>query len=78
MNIHRTVKTGCEHMIKHFRESYLGAGFKIQVIEKCSGNGCSNNKTCSTAIAKRVNRADHWIKEVSTVNSRYLELSRDQ
>jgi len=54
MNIHRTAKTGCEHMVKHFHESCPGAGFSIQVVEIFPGNGYSLNKVCPTARAKRL------------------------
>jgi len=45
-------------MIKHFKNSCPGAGFKVQVIEIFSGNGYSNNKVCPLARKKRINRED--------------------
>ena len=67
MNIHRTAKTGCEHMIKHFRDSCPGAGFNIQIVEIFDGNGYSNNKVCPIAREKRITREDHWMKELRTI-----------
>ena len=67
MNLHRKAKTGCKHVIKHFRKACPGAGFKIQVIEIFSGSGYRNNKVCKKARKKRIVREDYWMKELRTV-----------
>ena len=59
-----TILTGYEHMIKHFRKSCAGTGFKIQVIDIFSANDYSKY-VLHTAREKRVNR--EWMKELRTV-----------
>jgi len=68
INLHRTAKTGCQHMIDHFKNSCSGAGFKIQVLELFEGTGYSdNNRPCPTAREQRIKREDHWMKELRTI-----------
>ena len=67
MNIHRTAKTGCEHMLHHFRVSCPGAGYSIMVIEVFEGSGYQNNKECPDSKKVRLDREDYWIKELRTV-----------
>ena len=67
MNIHRTSKTGCEHMINHKQNSCPGASFSIQVIEHFKGNGYKGKQVCPEARKIRVEREDYWIKELRTV-----------
>ena len=43
INIHRTAKTGCEHIIKH-KECCKDSSFQIQIIEYFEGAGYLNNK----------------------------------
>ena len=40
MNIHRTSKSGCEHMIEHCKTSCNGHHFEYQILEKLPGTGC--------------------------------------
>ena len=67
MNIHRTSKTGCEHMINHKQNVCPGASFSIQVIEHFKGNGYKGKQVCPEARKIRVEREDYWIKELRTV-----------
>ena len=39
MNTHRTAKAGCEHEIRHCKESCNGYNFKYQILEKLPGTG---------------------------------------
>ena len=39
MNTHRTAKAGCEHEIRHCKDSCNGYNFKYQVLEKLPGTG---------------------------------------
>ena len=68
MNIHRTAKTGCKHMINHFKEACPGASFSIQVIELFEGNGYVGKKVCPSALKARVDREDYWMKELRTIH----------
>ena len=67
MNIHRTAKTGCEHMINHFREVCPGSSFSIRIIEVFKGDGYENNKVCPEARKIRVERENFWMKELRTI-----------
>ena len=39
MNVHRTGKEGCEHEIRHCKESCNGFNFTFQILEKLPGDG---------------------------------------
>ena len=66
INIHRKAKTGCEHMIKHYKEDCVGSSFSIQVLEVFPGSGYVNNKVCPIDRAKRLEREDYWMKILRT------------
>ena len=83
MNIHRTSKTGCEHVIKHFNEHCVGAMFSIQIIEIYQGTGYLNGKVDPTFRETRLNREEYWIKKLRTVflyglNERARNYHQDQ
>ena len=67
INIHRKAKTGCEYVIKHFKETCAGASFSIQILEKFVGTGYSNNKVDPADRLKRLDREDYWIKTLRTI-----------
>ena len=67
MNIHRTAKTGCQHMIEHFRDACPGASFDIQVVEIFNGDGYVDRKVCPAARKERVDRENFWMKELRTI-----------
>ena len=67
INIHRVAKTGCQHIIDHFKTSCKGSGFSIQIIEKFVGTGYNNNKVDADARNKRLEREDFWIKKLRTL-----------
>ena len=67
INIHRKAKTGCEYVIKHFKETCKGASFNVQILEKFVGNGYKNNKVDPHDRTQRLDREDHWIKTLRTV-----------
>ena len=46
IKIYQEAKTGCENMLKHFREVCSGSFFSIQVTEIFNDTGYSNNKVC--------------------------------
>ena len=67
INIHRTAKTGCEHMIKHYKEICIGATFQVQVLEIFQGNGYVNGKVCPKDREQRLIREEHWMKTLRTI-----------
>ena len=67
MNIHRTGKSGCEHMINHFCDVCPGSTFSIQIIEVFKGDGYNNNKVCPVARKIRIGRENFWMKELRTI-----------
>ena len=58
-------------MIRHFRESCPGAGFRINILEIFEGNGYIDNdikkKPCPIARQRRLDREDFWMKELRTI-----------
>ena len=66
INIHRTAKTGCEHIIKH-KECCKDSSFQIQIIEHFEGTGYLNNKIDPESRKIRLEREDFWIKKLRTV-----------
>ena len=67
INIHRTSKTGCEHMINHYKEVCVGSHFTVQIIEYFSGTGYINNDPCPDARKIRLDREDYWMKTLRTI-----------
>ena len=68
MNIHRKAKTGCENIIKHFKDSCPQAKFTVQIIEKFIGSGYVRGKVCPVKKEERLKREDHWMKSLRTIH----------
>ena len=66
INIHRTTKSGCEYMIKHFWNDFIGSSFSIQMLEIFEGDGYVNGTVCPQALEERPEREDHWMKILRT------------
>ena len=67
INIHRTAKTGCEHVINHYRECCKGYSFKIQIVEHFQGTGYINGKVDPEYRKIRLDREEYWIKKLRTI-----------
>ena len=50
INIYRKAKSGCKHMIKHFRNDCVGSSLIMRILE----------------IFKRLKRGDYWMKKLRT------------
>ena len=66
IHIHRTAKSGCEYMIKHFRNNCDRSSFSIQLFETFKGKGYVNYTVCPIARYKRLEREVHWLKTMRT------------
>ena len=62
INIHRTAKSGCEHMINHYKDVCAGAHFTIQILECFPGTGYVDGKPCSDSRKIRLDREEYWIE----------------
>ena len=68
MNTHRTAKAGCEHEIRHCKESCNGYNFKYQILEKLPGTGyLSSGEVDPEMLKVRKAREDIWIKRLRTI-----------
>ena len=68
INVHRTSKTGCEHCIRHCKETCNGYNFSFQILEKLPGNGYRpNGDIDSEMLTLRKSREDMWIKRLRTI-----------
>ena len=67
MNLHRTSKVGCSHVINHFENVCENATFSIQILEKLEGSGYINGKYDPNIGEQRLLREDYWIKTLRTV-----------
>ena len=68
MNTHRTAKAGCEHEIRHCKESCNGYNFKYQILEKLPGTGYLPSGEVDPEMLKvRKAREDMWIKKLRTI-----------
>ena len=67
INIHRTAKSGCEHMINHYKDVCAGAHFTIQILECFPGTGYVDGKPCSDARKIRLDREEYWMKTLRTI-----------
>ena len=59
-------KSGCVHMIRHFRSDCAISFFVIQILEIFLGRGYKNNKVCSVERLKRLIREIYWMKSLRT------------
>ena len=68
INGHRTAKQGCEHEIRHCKESCNGYNFKFQILEKLPGTGYNTSGELDPEMAKiRKAHEDMWIKRLRTI-----------
>ena len=68
MNTHRTAKAGCEHEIRHCKDSCNGYNFKYQILEKLPGTGKLPSGEIDPEMLKvRKAREDIWIKKLRTI-----------
>ena len=58
INLHRRAKSGCEYVIKYFKDVCVGASPSVQIIELFSGTGHKNNKVCPVNRESRLDRED--------------------
>ena len=68
INGHRTAKTGCEHEIRHCKDSCNGYNFKFQILEKLPGTGYDQHGNLDMEMMKiRKAHEDIWIKKLRTI-----------
>ena len=68
INGHRTAKQGCEHEIRHCKESCNGFNFKFQILEKLPGTGYNTSGQLDPEMTKiRKAREDIWMKKLRTI-----------
>ena len=68
INTHRTSKSGCEHCIKHCKETCNGYNFSFQILEKLPGNGYRpNGEIDSEMLTLRKSHEDMWMKRLRTI-----------
>ena len=68
MNSHRTGKEGCEHEIRHCKESCNGFDFSFQILEKLPGDGYLPDGSIDPEMLKiRKAKEDTWIKKLRTI-----------
>ena len=68
INGHRTAKQGCEHEIRHCKETCNGYNFKFQILEKLPGAGYNQSGELDLEMMKlRKSREDIWIKKLRTI-----------
>ena len=68
MKIHRKAKTGCENIIKDFKDSCSKLNLTVQIIEKFIGSGYVKGKVCPVKKEERLKREDHWMKSLRTIH----------
>ena len=67
MNIHRSPDSACAHFANHYQNVCGDSSFSIQVIEKLDGTGFKNGARDKDMAKLRLEREDHWMKELRTV-----------
>ena len=68
MNGHRTAKKGCEHEIRHCKDSCNGYNFEYQILEKLPGTGYNQQGELDLDMLKiRKAHEDIWIKKLRTI-----------
>ena len=66
MNVHRTSKTGCEHVIEHHKS--CKSTFNVQILEKLPGTGYNPEGDVDPDMRdKRLEREDYWIKTLRVI-----------
>ena len=56
IDTHCKAKSGCDHMVMHFRNDVAGSSFVIQILEIFFGTGYRINIVCPVDCAKRLRR----------------------
>ena len=68
INLHRTGKSGCEHLIQHCKEACDGYQFKYHILEKLPGNGYLPSGELDPEMSKiRRSKEDEWMKKMRTI-----------
>ena len=62
ISLHKWAKSGCEYVIKHFKDICIGASFSVQIIEVFLGTGYKNNKVCPVNCETRLDREGYWME----------------
>ena len=68
INGHRTAKEGCEHEIRHCKETCIGHNVQYQILEKFPGTGYNDQGILDPEMT-RVRKAheDIWMKKLRTI-----------
>ena len=66
INIHRRDKSGCEYVIRHFKDVCFGASFSFQIIEVFPCTGYKNNKVCPVNRETMLDAENYWIETLRT------------
>ena len=66
VNLHRSTKAGCEHVISFFKDVCVGSSFVVQINKIFPGTGYKNNKICPVNRETRLDREDYWIESLWT------------
>ena len=68
MNIHRSSKVGCEHIIEHSKTSCSGHNYQYQILEKLPGTGYDQFGKLDLDMMKiRKEREEEWVKKLRTL-----------
>ena len=62
INLHKWAKSGCEYVIKHFKDICIGESFSVQIIKVFLGTGYKNKKVCPVKYETRLDREDYWME----------------
>ena len=62
INIHRTTKSGCQYLIKHFLNDCEVSLFSIQILETFEDGGYVSGTVCPIVREIRLERECHWMK----------------
>ena len=65
INLNRRAKSGCEYVIKHFKDVSICASFSVQNIEVFPGAGYKS-KDGPVNRKNRLNREDYWKETLRT------------
>lgn len=66
INTHWKTKSGCENLIKHFRDSCFGSAFNMWV-RNISWYWYSNSNICPLKCKRQLDKQDYWMKTVRKI-----------
>ena len=66
INIHQTAKSGCEYLMKHFRNDCVVSSFSIEILDIFEDDSYVTGRLSPIAREKRIEREDHWTKTLRT------------